>query len=354
LFHLITHAFFKSLMFLASGSVIAGCHHVQEMTRMGGLQKKMPITALAMLVGVIAIGGLAIPGIDIPGFGPLAFSGYHSKDAIVATAMAFSQKNPLHSLLFLMPLLTAGITSFYMFRLWFMTFAGPPKDEEVYDHCHESPWVMTAPLVVLSIFAISCAYKGESGPLFRLITHSQTVHLEHALVHHGAVDLVLPGEHDVHQVHAVAGMLALLSALAGMSLAYVLYVGRWLNPDDVRRALPSAYNFLVDKWRFDTLYDVMFVRPVHIVARWCTLFDKHVLDFLLHLSASLMIWTSKWDRKFDETMVDGLVNLVGNATYSAGRSLRVVQTGRLRQYVMWTAFGVLVLFAALFIALPKF
>lgn len=353
LFHLITHAFFKSLMFLASGSVIAGCHHVQEMTRMGGLQKKMPITALAMLVGVIAIAGLALPYPSIPGFGPIAFSGYHSKDAIVATALAYSKANPLHSLLFLMPLATAGITSFYMFRLWFMTFAGPPRDEEVYDHCHESPWVMTGPLVVLSFFAIFCAYNGEDGPLYKLITHSETVHY-HGAPFHGAVDLALPGHGDVQRVHQTAGMLALLSALAGMSLAYVLYVGRWLNPDDVRRALPGLYNFLVDKWRFDTLYDVMFVRPVHIVAKWCTLFDKYVLDYILHTVASITVWVSKWDRKFDETMVDGLVNLVGNATYSVGRSLRVVQTGRLRQYVMWTAFGVLVLFAALFIALPKF
>src|SRR5439155_16229290 len=135
-------------------------------------------------------------------------------------------------------------TSFYMFRLWFMTFAGPPKDEEVYDHCRESPWVMTGPLVVLSFFAIFCAYNGEEGPLYKLITHSETVHY-HGEAYHGAVDLALPGHEEVHRVHQTAGMLALLSALAGMSLAYVLYVGRWLNPDDVRRALPSVYDFLV-------------------------------------------------------------------------------------------------------------
>jgi NADH-quinone oxidoreductase subunit L len=350
LFHLITHAFFKSLMFLASGSVIAGCHHVQEMTRMGGLQRKMPLTAAAMLVGVIAIAGLAIP---LPGVGAIAFSGYHSKDAIVASALSYAELNPLHSLLFLTPLVTAGITSFYMFRLWFMTFAGPPKDEDVYEHCHESPWVMTGPLVVLSFFAIFCAVGGEEGPLYRLIGFSETVPADHAHRHHGAVDLILPGHHEVHAVHSTAGTLALLSAVAGMSLAYVLYVGRWLNPADVRRAVPAAYDFLVDKWRFDALYDVVFVRPTHIVAGWCTAFDKHVLDFLLNSSAQAMVWVSKWDRRFDESMIDGFVNLVGNVAYSAGRSLRAVQTGRLRQYVMWIAFGVVVLFAALFVALPK-
>ncbi len=354
LYHLITHAFFKSLMFLASGSVIAGCHHVQEMTRMGGLQKKMPVTALAMLIGVIAISGLALPYPEIPNFGPIAFSGYHSKDAIVASALAHAHKNPLHSLLFLAPLVTAGITSFYMFRLWFMTFAGPPKDEEVYDHCHESPWVMLGPLVVLSFFAIFCAYGGEEGPLYKLLTHSETVHYHGSERLHGVIDLVLPGHEDAHLVHRTAGMLALLSALAGMSLAYVIYVARWLNPDDVRAALPSLYAFLVDKWRFDTLYDVVFVRPVHIVSAWCTAFDKYVLDFLLNGAAQLTVWVSKWDRKFDETMIDGLVNLLASATYSVGSSLRVVQTGRLRQYVMWIGVGVVVLFAALFVALPKF
>lgn len=321
---------------------------------MGGLQKKMPLTALAMLVGVIAIAGLALPFPEIPGFGPIAFSGFHSKDAIVATALAHSQQNPLHSLLFFAPLATAGITSFYMFRLWFMTFAGPPKDEAVYEHCQESPWVMTGPLVVLSIFAMFCAYGGENGPLYRLIAHSETVPADETFEHRGTVHVKLPGHHDVHAVHQTAGTLALMSALAGMGLAYVLYVAGWVNPNDVRRALPGAYDFLVDKWRFDTLYDVVFVRPVQIVATWATAFDKYVLDYLLHQAASLTVLVSKWDRTFDEKMVDGLVNLVGSATYSFGRSLKVVQTGRLRQYVMWIGVGVVALFAALFVVLPKF
>ena len=123
---------------------------------MGGLRKKMPITAYTMLVGVIAIAGLSVPGV-------IAFSGYHSKDAIVATALAFIQANPAHFLLFLLPLLTAGITAFYMFRLWFFTFAGDPRDQHVYDHAHESPWIMTVPLLILAPFAAFCAAGGEGG-----------------------------------------------------------------------------------------------------------------------------------------------------------------------------------------------
>ncbi len=162
LFHLVTHAFFKSLMFLASGSVIMGCHHEQDMSRMGGLLKKMPITAITMLVGVIAISGLAVPGLSIAGE-TIAFSGYHSKDAIVATVLAFKQINPVHFLLFFVPLVTAGITAFYMFRLWFFTFAGKPRDHHVYEHAQESPAVMTAPLIVLSVFAIFVAIGGRRG-----------------------------------------------------------------------------------------------------------------------------------------------------------------------------------------------
>src|SRR5262249_51193489 len=124
LFHLVTHAFFKSLMFLCSGSVIAGCHHEQDMLRMGGLRHKMKIPASTMLVGVFAIAGLAIP--------PVGFSGFYSKDAIVASALAYSKLNQSHVLVLLTPLVTAGITSFYMFRLWFMTFAGAPRDKHIY------------------------------------------------------------------------------------------------------------------------------------------------------------------------------------------------------------------------------
>lgn len=358
LFHLVTHAFFKSLMFLCSGSVIAGCHHVQEMPRMGGLRKKMPITAYTMLVGVIAIAGLAIPGINI------GFSGFYSKDAIVASALAYSNLNPIHILLFLAPLATAGITAFYMFRLWFMTFYGEPRDQEVYDHCHESPRIMTTPLIALSILAATCAWSwmvtsgsGEDGPLYKLLAFSESVPATQRVTSTGPAKITLPshqGHHsDVHSVHGQAGMLALLAAFVGSAFAYIMYGAGIINPADIRRQFPAAYDFLVDKWRFDVLYDAMFVRPVHVVSAWCAGFDKKVLDGILHASASLTLLTSRWDRLFDENMVDGLVNMVGNVTRSMGYSLRVVQSGRLRQYVMWIAVGIVVLFGVLFTSLPR-
>ena len=351
LFHLITHAFFKSLMFLCSGSVIHGCHHEQEMTKMGGLHKKMPVTCWTMFVGVVAIGGLAIPGVVLPWFGPVAFSGYHSKDSILATALAFTNLNPMHWLLFLVPLVTAGITGFYMFRMWFMTFFGAPKDQDVYDHCHESPRVMTAPLYVLAFFAIFVAFAGEEGPLVNLMLFSEPAHVA------GGLDpeigsLGLPSLDQIHAVHAEAGASALLVAFIGAGLALVFYGLGWVDAGSVKRQFPQVHEFLADKWRFDVLYDVMWVRPVHVVSSWCSAFDREVLDRFLNWLAKATVSVSSWDRRFDEAVVDRVVNVVGEATYSMGSTLRYWQTGRLRQYVMWIAVSVVSLFILLFVFLP--
>ena len=361
LFHLVTHAFFKSLMFLCSGSVIFGCHHVQEMTRMGGLRKKMPITAYTMLIGVIAISGLAIPWPTLPFIGKIAFSGYHSKDEIVASALTFMSLNPGHFLLFLAPLVTAGITAFYMFRLWFMTFAGPPKDEHVYEHAHESPREMTLPLIVLSVFAIGCAWglvlqdDGHLAPghLVRTLLSSEPAHVAVGAGAAGATATAFPSHHQIHEQHSTAGAAALIAAIAGLALSWLIYVKRILDPASVARQMAGTYRFLVEKWQFDNLYDAMFVRPVHVVARWPQAFDRGILDGFLHWLARSAVWVAHWDRLFDERIVDRIVNLVGNSTYAVGRSLRVIQTGRLRQYVMFIAVGVVSLFILLFAFFPK-
>jgi NADH-quinone oxidoreductase subunit L len=334
LFHLITHAFFKSLMFLASGSVIHGCHHVQEMPQMGGLRRKMPVTAYTMLVGVIAITGLAVPGV-------IAFSGYHSKDAILATAMTFADLNSTHFLLFYLPLLGAGVTAFYMFRLWFMTFAGEPRDPHVYEHAHESPSVMTMPLVILSLFAAFCAAGGESGPLFKLLLAAEPAGLASGIAPDISGGLAVPGHAAVAERHLAAGSFALLVALAGAASAYVFYAARLVNPGDVQRQFSSLYTFLVQKWWFDELYDVMFVRPVQTIAAWFATFDRVVIDGLLHWSARSAVTVSSWDRRFDEQIIDGFVDRLADVTHAAGNTLRRLQTGRLRQYVMFIVVGVI-------------
>ncbi|MGZ0167401.1 MAG: NADH-quinone oxidoreductase subunit L [Planctomycetales bacterium] len=347
LFHLITHAFFKSLMFLCSGSVIYGCHHEQEMPKMGGLRHKMPITAYTMLIGVIAISGLAIPGTSI------AFSGFHSKDAIVATALAYTKLNPVHFLLFLIPLVTAGITAFYMFRLWFYTFTGKPRDQHVYDHCHESPAVMFAPLLILSLFAAGCAIGGEGGPLYQMIGNSEPLGVASGVEHSGVANIALPSHHAIHEVHSTAGIAALLAAALGTLTAFFLYCRPVVNPETIKQQFSGVHGFLVEKWQFDNLYDAAFVRPAHVVGRWCAGFDKNILDGILHGAAKTAIWIGTVDKKFDEKIVDGLVNVVGNVTRSVGMSLTVFQTGKMRQYVMFIAVSVVALFALLFAFMPK-
>jgi NADH-quinone oxidoreductase subunit L len=347
LFHLITHAFFKSLMFLCSGSVIHGCHHEQEMPKMGGLRHKMPITAYTMLIGVIAISGLAIPGTSI------AFSGFHSKDAIVATALAYTKLNPVHFLLFLTPLVTAGITAFYMFRLWFYTFTGKPRDQHVYDHCHESPAVMFAPLLILSVFAAGCALGGEGGPLYQMIGNSEPLGVASGVEHSGVANIALPSHHAIHEVHSTAGIVALLAAGLGTITAFLLYCRPVVDPETIKRQFSGVHGFLVEKWQFDNLYDAAFVRPAHIVGRWCAGFDRNVLDCVLHSAAKTAVWIGTVDKKFDEQIVDGLVNVVGNVTRSIGMSLTVFQTGKIRQYVMFIAVSVVALFALLFAFMPK-
>jgi NADH-quinone oxidoreductase subunit L len=289
LFHLITHAFFKSLMFLCSGSVIYGCHHEQEMPKMGGLWRKMPITAFTMLVGVIAISGLAIPGL-VSYSSVFAFSGFFSKDAVVATSLAFVKANPTHFLLFIMPLVTAGITAFYMFRLWFYTFAGKPRDQHIYDHCHESPWIMTGPLLALSVFAAFCAIGGEQGPLYRLITGDQPSHVAHGVAAvAGSGQITLPSSHAVHDVHGTAGTFALIAAASGTFIAWLLYGTTMVNVAEIKRQLSGLHGFLANKWHFDELYDALFVNPSHIVGKLCAWIDKTVFDGIIHASAKVMI-----------------------------------------------------------------
>lgn len=352
LFHLITHAFFKSLMFLCSGSVIHGCHHVQDMNQMGGLHKKMPITCWTMFVGVVAICGLAVPFLPaLPIFGPIAFSGYHSKDSILATALSFTDLNPKHSLLFLLPLITAGLTAFYMFRMWFLTFFGAPKDYHVYDHAHESPRVMTTPLFVLAFFAVTVGMGGENGPLVTLLHSAEPAHVAPGMTAELG-RLAFPSRHDIHAHHTQAGAAALSVAFGGAILAYLFYCIGWVDARSIQRQFSGIHAFLTDKWKFDSLYDWLWIRPTRVIATWCAGFDKYVLDAALAGSANLTLAASRWDRLFDEAVVDWIVNGVANSTFAMGNSLRYLQTGKLRQYITFIAVSVVSLFILLFIFLP--
>jgi NADH-quinone oxidoreductase subunit L len=335
LLHLLTHAFFKALMFLCSGSVIYGCHHEQDMRKMGGLYAKMPVTALTMLVGVFAIAGVPL------------FAGWYSKDAILAESLAYGLVRPSHTLLLILPLVTAGITCFYMFRMWFMTFTGEPKDQHVYEHAHESPRVMTVPLVILAVFGIGVAWgwplwNAEASFLGRILLSAQppAVDADFSALHDRA--------HDMLSVyHDAAGLMALGAAAIGTLFAVLIYYLNRFDPADTAEQLPGVYRLLAAKWYFDEFYSAAVVRPALVVAGWFRWFDTVVIDGIVNGLARITVRVSKWDGMFDNFVVDGLVNLLANVTYSVGHALRRVQTGFIRSYILFLVLAAVGLFAAL-------
>ncbi len=357
LFHLLTHAFFKALLFLGSGSVIYGCHHEQEMTKMGGLFKKMPITALTMLAGVLAIAGTPL------------FTGWYSKDAILASAAGFVTYYNQHLLLFILPLLTAGITTFYMFRMWFMTFTGEPRDAHVYEHAHETPLWMTVPLCILAVCAIGVAW---GWPVWDAEESAMEHHLSHVIGQPnspyqsvladygrgGAGDELWYGrelsreEHEgiraaTHHSHSHAGLLALAAAGLGFAFAYIVYLSKSLDPEDAAAQFPGVYRFLGNKWAFDDLYSVILVRPALVVAGWFRWFDSTVIDGIINGLARCTVWFSKRNGRFDNSIIDGIANLIAIVAYGLGSWFRRFQTGYLRSYVLFLVMAAIGLFALL-------
>jgi NADH-quinone oxidoreductase subunit L len=355
LFHLITHAFFKALLFLCSGSVIYGCHHEQDMLKLGGLFPKMKITAITMLVGVLTIAGIPL------------FSGWYSKDAILAQALGFVYVHPLHGLLFLLPLLTAGITAFYMARMWFLTFAGKPRDHHVYEHAHESPYVMTVPLMILAFFSVVVAWGTPIWDAEASMLEGQLHHAQHPSVladfgakirearHTTEVEETAGGEiaQTVHAHarlhHHLAGNLALGIVALAVVFAALLYWPRFqrLDPAEAKEQVPGVHRFLWNKWYFDELYSAILVRPALAVAGWCRAFDTKVIDGTVDASARATVTVSWWSGRFDLGIVDGLVNLIADVCYWISGRLRTVQTGYLRSYVLFLVLAAVGIFAAL-------
>jgi NADH-quinone oxidoreductase subunit L len=351
LFHLVTHAFFKALLFLGSGSVIYGCHHEQDMLKMGGLYPKMKTTALTMLIGVLTIAGIPF------------FSGWYSKDAILAQALGFVIVHKEHLLLFVLPLVTAGLTAFYMFRMWFLTFAGTSRDAHVHEHAHESPQIMTMPLVVLAFFSIVVGWgwpiwNAEKSHLQDLIHHSQhnAVIADFGLTQEereegagafAAGSGLLRERNYAETNHEIAGSLALLIVGVGVLFAYLMYVGGVLDPAEAKAQFPGTYRFLVNKWYADEVYSAILVRPALRVAGWFRSIDARGIDGLVDGSGRLTVQVARWNGRFDMGIIDGIVNLVAQVTFAIGRWLRRVQTGYIRSYVLFLVMAALAIFAVL-------
>ncbi|MDA4846800.1 NADH-quinone oxidoreductase subunit L [Hoeflea poritis] len=245
IFHLFTHAFFKALLFLGAGSVIHAVSDEQDMRRMGGLRKHIPITYWMMIIGTLALTGFGIP------FTPIGTAGFISKDAIIESS--FIGNNPAAGFAFVMLVVAAMFTSFYSWRLIFMTFHGKPRaSSDVMHHVHESPLVMLAPLYILA-----------AGALF-----AGMIFIGNFFGHHyeefwnGAL-YTLPDNHIVHEFHNVPAWVK-LSPFVAMALGFLVAWQFYIRSPETPKALAAQHNglykFLLNKWYFDELYDLMFVR----------------------------------------------------------------------------------------------
>jgi NADH-quinone oxidoreductase subunit L len=323
------------------------------MTKMGGLYPKMKITALTMLAGVLAIAGIPL------------FSGWYSKDAILAQALGFAMVYPKHGLLFLLPLATAGITTFYMFRMWFMTFTGDPKDHHVHEHAHESPWLMTLPLVVLAVCSIAVAWgwpvwDAEASVMEHHLHHAQPVSIQAdyaTMREYGEKWEGLPqavgDQANVRRLaadyHGLAGAMATGIVLLAIVFAAVVYwkpVQR-LDPAETKEQLPRLHAFLMHKWYFDELYSAILVRPALVVAQAARWFDATVIDGFVNGLGRVGVVLSRYNGIIDARIVDGLVNVIAATCYGIGGRLRAVQTGSLRSYVLFLALAAVAIFVVL-------
>jgi NADH-quinone oxidoreductase subunit L len=306
MFHLFTHAFFKAMLFLGAGSVIHAMHHEQDMRNYGGLRKKIPYTFWAMMIGTLAITGVGIPTTY---FG---FAGFFSKDAVVESAYAFG--GDLGNFAFWALIIAAVFTSFYSWRLMFLTFFGAPRgNKKAHDHAHESPSVMLIPLGVLAIGAVFSgvvwynSFFGKTDDVGRFfgVEYAAETHDDTAddAGHHGADDdaydahyphymlIGAPGQGAIHAApdndilnaaHAVPKWVKWSPAIAmiiGFLAAYLFYI---VNPSLPKRLAENQrplYMFLLNKWYFDEIYDFLFVRPARGLGRvfWKT-GDGRVID----------------------------------------------------------------------------
>ncbi|GAB4371196.1 MAG: NADH-quinone oxidoreductase subunit L [Deltaproteobacteria bacterium] len=306
IFHLMTHAFFKALLFLGSGSVIHALSGEQDMRKMGSLKKYLPVTFATMFIATLAISG--IPGL----------SGFFSKDEILWKA--FSSEHG-HVALWAVGTLAAGITAFYMFRLVFLTFFGESRMEpEVEKHVHESPYSMTVPLMILAVLSVAGGWIGIPEALGG---HNRFEQWLAPVFSHGAEGAAHGAAHHSAALEylLMAGSVAV--ALAGIALAWYLYRVRPEKPKAIAEAAPGLYRTVLNKYYVDEIYDAAIVRTI--------------------VNGSVWLWEA-----FDDLFIDGIVNGVASLVRGAGGGLRRIQTGVVGNYAFSVLLGAVVLLGILF------
>ena len=282
MFHLMTHAFFKALMFLGAGSVIIALHHKQDIWDMGGLWKKMPITGWTFFIGVLAISGIP------------PFAGFFSKDEILANALHNG-----HPIIYAVGLFTAFLTAFYMCRLFFVVFMGPEKAE---NHPHESPWSMTIPLMILAFFSVVGGWVSLPEHNFAFFVHylSSGHEFEREVIDWG-----------------LAGI-SVLAGLLGIGLAYIIYLKKAIASESIVARFPRVYKVLSNKYYVDELY------------LW-------IIHNVMGGLGKVLYW-------FDIYIVDGIVNGIALITRGSGKILRRTSTGQVQTYAMVFFLAIVVIF----------
>jgi NADH-quinone oxidoreductase subunit L len=333
-FHLVTHAFFKGLLFLGSGSVIHGMEHgvlhtgdhidPQDMFNMGGLRKKMPITFWTFLIGGFALSGF-----------PLFSAGFWSKDEILADAFGHGQ-----FVVFIVLALAALLTAFYTMRQIALTFLGEPRSEAA-NHAQETKWTMTVPLVVLAFFAVTAGWVG-------IPAHFPGIGGLVPSWFHDFVGSTLLEHPEAVEFNFIPLLTSVVVALGGLYLGWVVYKdARAGEADPLVNTLGGLYTVLRNKYYFDELYDFLFVRPAYWISETFTYkwMDRGVIDGLLHMIARVMFSLGSIFRNWiDKPLVNGFADLVGETVKRLGRTFRFVQTGRVQQYMVMAlviAFGTL-------------
>ena len=311
IFHLATHAFFKALLFLGSGSVIHALNGEQDMRQMGGLWRKMPLT-----YGTFLLGGLALAAVF-----PLA--GFWSKDEILASAflkatapagasLAADHGAGIFWLFFIVGLVVSLMTAFYTLRMILMTFHGKPRNQELHDHAHESPWVMTLPLGILAIGAVVAGAVLGIPPEHGFL---------HEYLYKTAGIIHFEGAGDPPTV--ALAIISTVVALAGVAIAYLAYRRGVPIPDAARRLAPGAEKLFQRKWYMDHLGDglmVMLTRAIAVVS---------------------------WG--FDAGVIDGLVNASGTVTRRLSGEVRRLQTGQAQNYALLMVVGIVLVIGGLMI-----
>ena len=289
MFHLTTHAFFKALLFLSAGSVITALHHEQDIWKMGAIRQKMPVTFFTFLVGALALSGI------------WPFSGFYSKDSILGQAL--SRHDFEGNLLFAVGVFVAALTTFYIFRLFFVVFCGKEKSETA-SHAHESPMVMTAPLVILAVFAFIGGFIGVQGIYNQIFSagSEQSAGFVSALF-------------EPFARAPLAATLGILAFLIGLGCAYGLYAKA--DKDPLPEKLGGLATAMKNKFYFDEIYEATFIRAHDSIAAICAGIDRWVVEWFC-------------------------IGSIRGGTDLTGRALRFLQTGNLQTYAFLFVLGVAV------------